>query len=257
MAAGGTLDALLAERARLCRLTPDRDLVDFDDAVRFLRDRGVLTMTPGTSLPSLFGACHGDDPWRPERRGYARYPERRWWWGGALETQPGVHRAKLHKGKGLYMSAPVAEAVAPRCLWELERAAAGEHGDDARLLVELLRAAGPSLVDDVKRELGWDAKRLRSARARVERVGAVVDRHVTFDTDGGGHVHTAELRLWPWGSTGDPEAALDDLVVAGVRAAVVAPEREVRGWFSWPADVGRLTEAGRLARVGDGHVALP
>src|SRR5215469_8528867 len=52
--------------------------------------------------------------------------------------------------------------------------------------------------------------------------------------------------------------ALQDLVAAGVGAAVVWPERELRRWFSWPwywADslVGELVGNGRLRRV-DGYV---
>jgi hypothetical protein len=99
----------------------------------------------------------------------------------------------------------------------------------------------------------------------VERVGAVVDRHVTLEAEGGeGHVHTAELQVWPLPDDrapagGGSAAALDDLVVACVAAAVVAPEREVGRWLSWPVgpgDVSRLVGAGRLARV-DGHLALP
>jgi hypothetical protein len=46
--------------------------------------------------------------------------------------------------------------------------------------------------------------------------------------------------------------------VAGVRAAVVAPERELRRWFSWQwywtgGLVDDLVAAGRLRRA-DGHV---
>jgi hypothetical protein len=52
--------------------------------------------------------------------------------------------------------------------------------------------------------------------------------------------------------------ALKDLIVAGVRAAVVAPERELRRWFSWqwywPATlIDDLVGEGRLRSV-DGHV---
>ena len=255
MAAGGTRDALLAQRAQACRLTPDRALVEFEEAVTFLHQRGMLTMTPDCSLPSLFGACH-EEPHSPGKGGYGQYPKTRWWWGGALRECDGVCWTKLHKGKGLYLTLALAETVAPVCLAELERARAGAHGEDGQTLVGLLTSAGPSLVDDIKRELGWDAKRLRSARSKVERVGAVVDRHVTLDAANGGHVHTAELQLWPWGAAGDPDAALDDLGVAGVRAAVVAPEREVKRWFSWPAEVERLVAEGRLAQV-DGQVTLP
>ena len=44
---------------------------------------------------------------------------------------------------------------------------------------------------------------------------------------------------------------IEELVVAGVSAAVAAPEREVGRWFSWPLPAGtldRLVEAGRLVR---------
>jgi hypothetical protein len=56
----------------------------------------------------------------------------------------------------------------------------------------------------------------------------------------------------------DPRRALQDLVAAGVRAAVVSPERELRSWFSWQwyrADslAGELVRDGRLRRI-NGHV---
>ena len=37
-----------------------------------------------------------------------------------------------------------------------------------------------------------------------------------------------------------PKTALDDLLVAGVRAAVLAPEAEVGRWFSWPVPDGTV-----------------
>ena len=51
-------------------------------------------------------------------------------------------------------------------------------------------------------------------------------------------------------------AALRDLIAAAVRAAVLAPETELRRWFSWPwywADslADDLTGQGRLRRIGD------
>ena len=53
---------------------------------------------------------------------------------------------------------------------------------------------------------------------------------------------------------------LADLVVAGVRAAVVAPERELRQWFSWrwlfdDGLVDRLLAGGRLHRPEPGWIA--
>jgi hypothetical protein len=83
-------------------------------------------------------------------------------------------------------------------------------------------------------------------------------------TAGQMHLHSAVLSRWDQaypGGTGadaDPRLAFADLVVAGVRAAVVAPERELKRWFSWswywsPTLVDDLAREGRLRRV-DGQV---
>lgn len=63
------------------------------------------------------------------------------------------------------------------------------------------------------------------------------------------------------GTATAPGQALQDLVAAGVRAAVLAPEAEVRRWFSWPwywtgTLVDDLIRAGRLRRA-DGHLTAP
>ena len=82
-------------------------------------------------------------------------------------------------------------------------------------------------------------------------------------TAGEGHTHASELARWdqvyPGGAGGDPGRAFRDLIVAGVRAAVVTPAREPQRWFSWPwywsgTLVDDLVRDGRLRRVGD-HVA--
>jgi hypothetical protein len=51
---------------------------------------------------------------------------------------------------------------------------------------------------------------------------------------------------------------IGDAVVAGVRAAVVGPEDELRRWFSWPLPeplVDGLVASGRLVRPEPGWVA--
>ena len=55
-------------RAHECRLTPDRALETLDEAEEFLRDRGLLTRTTDSALPSLFGACH-EEPYAERRAG--------------------------------------------------------------------------------------------------------------------------------------------------------------------------------------------
>jgi hypothetical protein len=51
---------------------------------------------------------------------------------------------------------------------------------------------------------------------------------------------------------------LERLVVAAVRAAVVAPEREIARWFSWPAPAdltARLVQRGALWQPQEGWLA--
>ena len=55
-------------------------------------------------------------------------------------------------------------------------------------------------------------------------------------------------------------AALTDLIAAAVRAAVLAPETELRRWFSWQwywtdSLVDGLIRQGRLRRI-DGHITM-
>jgi hypothetical protein len=248
--------AWAAERARRCRLLPDLALDTTDDARAFLADRGLLTLTPSSSLPSLFGACH-EEPYAPGKVGFGQYPKTRWWWGGWLADAPGVVTTKLARGRQLFVESPVAAAIDALPRRELARAEAGVHGDDARRLVALLGEHDVMTVDDVKAALGWDAARLRRARTITERTGAVLSLGAREDLDGGGHRHTAELRRWDQAvapGAANPDQALDELVVTGVRAAVIAPEAEVRKWFSWPVAssmIDRLVDEGRVTRIGN------
>jgi hypothetical protein len=154
-----------------CRLTPDRALETLDDARAFLDDRGMLTLTPDCSLPSLFGACH-EEPYS-DAPGFGSWPKTKYWWGGALDALA----TRLHRGKTLYLSQRVAVAVDPLCRAELARAEAGELGPEAERIVTHLADAGPSLVEELKEEPGLDKK----TRQRLERVGAVVSRGVVLE----------------------------------------------------------------------------
>jgi hypothetical protein len=251
-----------ARRTEVCRLSPAFALDTTDDALEFLADRQLLTLTASSALPSLFGACH-EEPYAPGKGGYGRYPKTRWWWGGWLADEPGVVTTKLAKGRQLFLDRTLAEAISALPCRDLARAEAGELGDDAAALVALLAERGVTNVDDVKAALGWDAARLRRVRTKVERTGSVLASGLREDLDDGGHRHSAELRRWddamPATTSALPDAddmddALAALVVAGVRAAVIAPEAEVRRWFSWPvatAMIERLVDEQRVLRVED------
>lgn len=81
------------------------------------------------------------------------------------------------------------------------------------------------------------------------------------------HVHSSALWRYdqlvprPIAERREPADSLEDLVLAGVAAAVLAPEPELLRWFSWrwyarPDLVQRLVNSGRVARV-DGGFAVP
>jgi hypothetical protein len=90
----------------------------------------------------------------------------------------------------------------------------------------------------------------------------MVARSLRVSLPKGGHAHTSELlrydQAYPEPS---PPRSIDDLIVAAVRAAVVAPEPELnRKWFSWRSLfdddlVERLVSEGRLERIEPGWVS--
>lgn len=201
---------------------------------------------PDCALPSLFGACH-EAPSRPGGRGFDLWPKTRWIWSFQLTLDGRAILTKMHRGKSLYLSTAMAQLFDPL----VRQVIAQADGDDLRLL-EHLRRRGESMAEDVELELGWTHKRLKSVRDRLERSGAIVSDGLVFDEGGGWHF--APMRRWDAvvkkaPSSKDP---LGDVVVAAVRAAVLAPESEVRSWFSFPVTsetVDRLVTRGRLARV--------
>jgi hypothetical protein len=247
-------------RAFACRLDPARALRSPDEAADFLADRGMLTRTADCALPSLFEACH-QPPYRAGRGGFADWPETAYPWFWELAHRDGVYELAVHGGKKLLLTETVAQMADPLCRAALAGAEAGT-GDPARL-VRHLAAAGPSTVDDLKVELEWGAARLRKARRPLERTGAVVGHGVTLPGTNSGHLHSSVLARWDQ-VMAEPSSggSLGDVLVAGVRAAVLAPEGEVGSWFSWTARpdsalIDGLVGAGRLLRPASGWLATP
>ncbi len=235
MTAMNTRASLERLRLNLCRLVPEGALATLQEAERFLDDRGLLTLAPDSALPSLFGAAH-EEPFAPGRTGFGAYPKTKWWWGGALGQLPGTVPTKLHRGKTLYLSHRTAALVDPLCRRELDAGSAGEFGEPARRILEHLKAAGPSLLQELKDELGLDAPKMRAARQKLEARGAASSVAVRLTTDGGGHTHSSRLSRWDQlmpASRATAEDALAELAVAGVRAAVITPRAEVQRWFAW------------------------
>lgn len=295
-----SLAGLRERRAFECRLTRDRALGSLDEAEAFLRERGMLTRTADSALPSLYEACH-EEAYQPGGHGFASWPATRWPWFGEL-TERGYLCVAVHRGKNLLVAAETAALLDPICRAETDRMRAADPG--WRRLLDHLAAAGPSLADDLRLELGLKRQELKALRSPLERCGALVARSVALPAEStaaagaaaraGGHTHSSELARWdqaypagpaapasPAGAFGSPSAApaapstslagastslagpsaaLGDLIVAAVRAAVIAREAEVRHWFSWQwywagTLVDDLVRAGRLRRV-DGHLAI-
>jgi hypothetical protein len=254
------LQKLQERRAYECRLTADRALETLDDAEAFLRDRGLLTRTADCALPSLFEACH-EDPYAPGSPGFGQWPATKWPWFGELGSR-GHLILKVHRGKSVLVTREIAALLDPICRSEIVRMEQADEGW-ARLLGHLADA-GPSEVDDLLVELDLKPKELKDLRYPLELCGAVVARQIVHVTEGGGHVHTSELARWEqiFPEPVDRPGGLDELVVAGVRAAVVAAERGVRKWFSWrwlleDGLIDRLVGEGRLQRPEPSWVSLP
>ncbi len=248
-----SLSELEERRAFECRLTPDRALDILDDAVAFIADRGLLTRTTDCALPGLHEACH-EPPYKPGARGFGSWPATKWWWGFELARREGVYAVKIHRGKTLFLDAAVAALADPVCRSEIARM----EREDERLaqLLRHLGNAGPSLTEDLLRELSLTPKELKSIRTPLERCGAVVSRFFKVDED-----WVTELVRWDHVVPESRSGGLDELVVAGVRAAVVCPEREPKRWFSWTwlwedELIDRLVADGRLVRPAPGWLTL-
>jgi hypothetical protein len=239
-------EELRERRAFECRLTPDRALESLDEAEEFLLDRGLLTRTVDSALPSLFGACH-EEPYAPSKPGFGQWPRTKYPWFGELGAR-GYPVLAVHRGKSLLVAPEVARLLDPLCRAELQR-----HADD--LLLRHLADAGPSELQDLQVELGLSPRELKRLRAPLERCGAVVSRSVVYEDP---HRHTSVLSRWDQlFPEAAPGAGLDALVVRAVRSAVLAPEDEPRRWFAWWEDgvVERLVEQGRLMRPEPGWLA--
>jgi hypothetical protein len=240
------LQELRERRAYECRLTPDRALRTLDEAEAFLRDRGLLTRTADSALPSLYEACH-EDPYAPGRGGFGEWPATKWPWFGELADREGIHRLKVHRlGKNLLVTEEVAAVLDPICRSEIERMRAAP---DWALVLDHLAAAGPSELEDLKVELGLKPKELKKILFPLELCGAVVRRDGVLE-------RWDQAFLGPAAGPGGPE----ELLVTAVRAAVVAPEREIGRWFAWrwlfpPELVEGLVADGRLERPEPGWLA--
>jgi hypothetical protein len=254
------VEELQRERNRACRLTPDRALESVDEAHEFLQDRGLLTRTPDSALPSFFEACH-EEPYAAGSGGFGSWPATKYPWYFELAERPDVHELRVHNGKSILFTDESLALVDAICRAELARL---EQDRDLAPLLSHLANAGPSTLADLQTELELKPKELKLLRSPLERCGALVSRSLRVQLPDGGHAHTSELLRYDQAYPEPlPSGGIDELVVAAVRAAVIAPEREItHKWFSWRWLLGndvveRLVSEGRLERLDPGLVTGP
>jgi hypothetical protein len=205
-----------------------------------------LTRTADSTLPSLYEACH-ESPYAPGRGGFAEWPASKWPWFCELADRDGIYRLNVHhRGKNLLVTGETAALIDPICRAEIARMS---QAPEWALVLDHLGEAGPSDPDDLKTELGLKPKELKAILFPLELCGVVVRRN-------------GALERWDqvFPDPSDEDGGPEELVVAAVRAAVVAPEREVGRWFSWrwlfpPQLVEGLVSEGRLERPAPGWVA--
>jgi hypothetical protein len=123
-----TLAELRKRRAYECRLTPDRALETLDHAEEFLRDRGLLTRTGDSALPSLFEACH-EEPYARDSPGFGQWPATKFPWFGRLGAR-GYLTLAVHRGKSLLVTDEIAAVLDPICRassrgWKRRRGSGG------------------------------------------------------------------------------------------------------------------------------------
>ena len=294
-----SLSELRERRAFECRLTPDRALGSLDEAEAFLRERALLTRTPDCALPSLYEACH-EPPYAPGTAGFGTWPATKWPWFGALTERGhlcvGVHRGKnlLVSPEAAALLDPICRAETDRMRAEdpgwrrlLDHLArvGPSTTEDLRTELSLKRQELKALRSPLERCGVIVARSVAMTSGRRDAVdaggvdggggGGGVDGGSGDGGGGDGHRHDSELSRWDQAyhgppaattvttvtaATSDPAEAFADLLVAAVRAAVVAPEPELRRWFSWPwywtdTLIDDLIRAGRLRRL-DANIAV-
>lgn len=248
--------AALTERRAQLHHVDGRPLTSVGDVVGFLRERQVVMSSAGrSSLASFVFAVAGREfagSWMAQPECHRIYDL-----GGELEKAAAL-TAPLFLGKYADVDPAVAGAAVAYILdpGRVDEARLG-LGPRARVLLDQVDDAGEVRVDRVAM-----APRERAA-AKRDLTRRLLVRAGSLHTESGNH--TTVLSSWPaalpaWLGALAAEmpfaVACRELVRAGLRSAVVAPEREVRRWF--PEAAVALTElrrAGEAAAI-DGCVTL-
>lgn len=249
------LERRAALQLRRHRIQPSRPVRGVKRAEAFVREQRVVIASGHASVPALTEAIAG------------AHLTGSWWSSGAPGTygtmlalsRTDVIEAPVILGKGTFLDPLLGPALERIASDDKRRTVARRDLPDlAKRLLRDVESRGEIRMD----RWGVEAKRSRPARVRLE--SALLVWSEDMHTDSG--YHTAVVRPWATSAVSTRFAkdaarlgyieARDELALAALAAAVVAPEREARRWFCFGGDwVDELLAAGRLERLTVGRAA--
>lgn len=249
-----TPDELQILRLRLHRLEPSRPLRDARAAATFVRERGIAMESGRASLPVLAEAIAGRQirgSWMADREVFRIYGIL-----GAIQKH-GIISAPIVGGKETLFSPELSPFI--------ERVAGDpDRREQSRTTLTPLAR---QLLDEVERtgEVrmdGWPGLPGPARAARLLLVRQLLVWSRSMHTERG--YHTAVVIPWRASAFSirfakraagiEYQRAQWVLFQAAVRAAVTAPEREVRGWFVFGAGpLDAMIDEGLLQRLQVGR----
>lgn len=248
---------LQALRLKLHRLDPPRPIRNLRSALAFIKERRIVLSAGRSSLPMLAEAIAGRalrGSWMANPEVYRIYDMLK-----RIYKDLDVMSAPLILGKDTIMHGSLGPAL-QRIAADTERCcgAISTLPPLARRLLDAVERAGQLRMD----RWGVTAEKAREARLQLERDILVISRDI--HTEHG--YHTSVVTPWAqckiaktYGAQAKRlalEDAVDDIVLAAVRSAVLASEREVRRWFVFGEHrLDALVAAGAMQRLGSGKNA--
>lgn len=243
-------------RLKLHRLEPSRAIRTGASAAAFIKERRIVLSAGRSSLPMLAEAITGRPirgSWMADREVYRIYGLFK-----KIYKHPDVYASPLILGKETLIHASLGPPVA-RIAGDSERRAAarGALAPPARRLLDEVERTGSVRMDRWSASTGQG----RKARLQLERELLVVSRDL--HTERG--YHTAIVMPWSTSRIArrfaaparrlDSSEAVDQLLAAAVRSAVIAPEREVRRWItSGEERIEALISMRKLTRHAAGRI---
>lgn len=271
MEADKVLSILERLRKEFHRQIPTSRLRTLKEAHRFIEEVGVITLTSGHGLPSLFGAIEGR-PYKPGSKGFALWPAEQWWWGGELAKSKDILVAKIIGGRELYISKrlwPILDQIIRTLKKDIDNRGRAWRSLSpiAKRIYEHLRRKGPTRTDLLRRRLGLtipkQGKSFHRAKNELESKGILLSEAVEMK-ELGRHAHIGRLSLWthrfphPLMSTTQLRKSFSHDVSAFLEAcldaAVLVEEKTASKWLAWSREESKqifssLIKLGRVIRL--------